>query len=389
MMKLKSVPADLTCTQMQQTWHKPRSTEIKPVSVTNVFFCKAKQSEAKKDPIICSLYEARTKCVQEYSFEQQQCLKEGLLQDHLTCAFAQILACDPPEEYMNTPFGSVPKGSLLSYQACEYEKLQINKEDFSQQLPALPFSVIENTPCVFEIDTEEQHTHLSKINITLDEAQSLELGTRQQSLSTKWQESRVGRVTASRFGDVLLRKSIRIIYQLFFESKQYSSVPAPINHGFQNEAKARNAYCSKTGFMVRTCGLVVNPSFPWLGASPDGLVKDPSEKSVGLLEIKCPFTHRFSTVEEACSDTSFFATITDGQVTLKEDHKHYFQIRGQIALSRVPWCDLVIYTHQNFLIQRLQFNEDHWNDIQPKLTDFFFKYILPKRCTLDNIENTK
>ena len=141
--------------------------------------------------------------------------------------------------------------------------------------------------------------------------------------------------------------------------------------------------------MVRTCGLVVNPSFPWLGASPDGLVKDPSEKSIGLLEIKCPFTHRFSTVEETCSDTSFFATITDGQVTLKEDHKHYFQIQGQMALSKVPWCDLVIYTHQNFLIQRLQFNEDHWNDMQPKLTDFFFKYILPKRCTLDNIENTK
>ena len=92
-------------------------------------------------------------------------MKEGLLQDHPTCAFAQILACDPPEEYMNTPFGSVPKGSLLSYQACEYEKLQINKEDFSQQLPALPLSVIENAPCVFEIDTEEQHTHLSKINL--------------------------------------------------------------------------------------------------------------------------------------------------------------------------------------------------------------------------------
>ena len=48
MMKLKSVPADLTCTQMQQTWHKPRPTEIKPVPVTNVFFYKTKQSEAKK-----------------------------------------------------------------------------------------------------------------------------------------------------------------------------------------------------------------------------------------------------------------------------------------------------------------------------------------------------
>ena len=209
---------------------------------------------------------------------------------------------------MNTPFGSVPKGSLLSYQVCEYEKLQINKEDFSQQLPALPLSVIENAPCVFEIDTEEQHTHLSKINITLDEAQSLE--TRDTSPITI---NKVAGVTGRKghcitFWRCLLQKSLpsESFINSFFESKQYASVPAQINHGFQNEAKARNAYCSKTGFMVRTCGLVVNPSFPWLGASPDGLVKDPSEKSVGLLEMKCPFTHRFSTVEEACSDTSFF-----------------------------------------------------------------------------------
>ena len=382
MMKLKSVSADLTCTQMHQSWHKPRPTEIESVPVMNVAFCKAKQCEAKKDPIICILYKARAKCMQVYSFEQQQCLKEGFLEDHPTCAFAKMLSHDPLEEYVDTPFGSVPKSSVLSYQAFEYEKPQINREDLSQQLPALPLSIIENAPCVFNIESEEQHAHLSTMNISLDEAHSLEQSTRQQSLSTKWQESRIGKVTASHFGDVLLRKSLpsELFVKSFFESKQYSSVPAQINHGFQNEAKARSAYCTKTGFVVHTCGLVVNPSLPWLGASPDGLVEDPSEKCVGLLEIKCPFTYRFSTVEEACIDPKFFETIANGQVTLKQDHKHYYQVQGQMALSRVSWCDLVIYTHQNFTIQRIEFNEDFWNDIQSKLTEFFFKYILPKQC---------
>lgn len=165
-------------------------------------------------------------------------------------------------------------------------------------------------------------------------------------------------------------------------------MPAQLNHGLQNEVKACNAYCSKTGFMVCTCGLVVNPSLPWLGASPDGLVKDPSEKGFGLLEIKCPFTHCFSTVEAACSDPSFFATITNGKVTLKQDHKHYYQIQGQMALSRVHWCDFVIYTHQNFTVERIKFNEDFWDNIQLKLTEFFFKFILPKACTHNN-ENTE
>ena len=69
--------------------------------------------------------------------------------------------------------------------------------------------------------------------------------------------------------------------------------------------KDHSVYCSKMGFVVCTCGLVINPSLPWLGASPDGLVEDPSEKCVGLLQIKCPFTYCFSTVEEACIDPSF------------------------------------------------------------------------------------
>ena len=53
------------------------------------------------------------------------------------------------------------------------------------------------------------------------------------------------------------------------------------------------------------CGLVVNPSLPWLGASPDSIVHDSSGSSVRLLEIKCPYTRRLSAVEEAASDSSF------------------------------------------------------------------------------------
>ena len=85
----------------------------------------------------------------------------------------------------------------------------------------------------------------------------------------------------------------------FLERKEYSSLPVQLKHGRENEVKARNAYISSTGLMVRLCGLVVNPTLPWLGASPDGLVLDPLETSFGILEIKCPYTYRLSTVEEA------------------------------------------------------------------------------------------
>ena len=62
---------------------------------------------------------------------------------------------------------------------------------------------------------------LDKLRITLEEAHSLEQSTKQQSSSTKWQTSRVGRVTASRFGDVLLRRSLptNAFINTFFDVK--------------------------------------------------------------------------------------------------------------------------------------------------------------------------
>ena len=120
-----------------------------------------------------------------------------MLDDHPSCAFAQLLPDNPPEEFVSTPFGYTPKGSILSYQALEYEKPEAHCsiEEASQEFPALPIGILDNAPCVFEIESEEQHTELSKITITLDEAHCLERLTCGQSESTKYskiQQQKVG-----------------------------------------------------------------------------------------------------------------------------------------------------------------------------------------------------
>jgi hypothetical protein len=54
------------------------------------------------------------------------------------------------------------------------------------------------------------------------------------------------------------------------------------------------------------CGFVVNSRFPWLGASPDCLVFDGAEaNSFGIGEVKCPFSKKDMTVDEACKDKNF------------------------------------------------------------------------------------
>ena len=287
------------------------------------------------------------------------------------------------QDLMTTPFEIIRKGCVLSYQCLEYERLDDRtKQPTLTVLPSLPLGMLDNTPCVYEISNDQQKLVLDKLKVTLEEAHILEQSTKQQSSSAKWQASRVGRVTASCFSDVLLRRSLPTdpFINSFFEVKDYASLPVQMSHGCHNETKARNIYVSDTGFTVGLCGLVVNPSLPWLGASPDAIVHDTLEPSVGLLEIKCPYTHCLSTVEDAASDSTFFAELSNGKVILKKDHKHYYQVQGQMALAKVPWCDFMIYTFRNYTIQRIRFDSDFWDSIQTNLTEFYFKYILPKAC---------
>ena len=155
-------------------------------------------------------------------------------------AFAKILSNDPPTQYSATPFGNFPTGSVLSYQAIDYDKPQVHRESpiASSPLPALPLSII---PCVFDVQSVEERAQLSRINLTLDEAHKLKQSTRQQLQSAKWKESRIGRVTVSRFSDVLPRWSLpsEFVINSFFDTRQHSTTPAPINHGLQNKSKAR------------------------------------------------------------------------------------------------------------------------------------------------------
>ena len=127
----------------------------------NVTFCRAKQGQTaahvKKNPVICTLYEARAQAVQDYSATQQLSLKERLVKCKPTCAFAQILPGNTNEDTVTTPFGVVPKGSILSYQSLEYERLDGgNKRAALVVLPPLLLGMLDNIPCVYEINNDQQ-----------------------------------------------------------------------------------------------------------------------------------------------------------------------------------------------------------------------------------------
>lgn len=135
---------------------------------------------------------------------------------------------------------------------------------------------------------------------------------------------------------------------------------------------------AKHEVIVFECGLVINPSFPFLGASPDGKVYDPSvDIKEGILEIKCPFKYRDETPVEACSHPDFFCELIDGHLKLKKNSLHYSQVQGQMAICQVEWCDFVIYTKAGLNVERISFDEKFWlEELFPKLLDFYLQHAI-------------
>lgn len=124
-------------------------------------------------------------------------------------------------------------------------------------------------------------------------------GTQQ---SDRWIKNRVGRITASRLGDVmsiLTRKSKsgeageagakRMAYRRELIAERILGRAADhfvtryMEEGSQRESEARAMYEMATHQMVIPANFVLHPEFDFFGASPDGLVGDD-----GLLEIKSP-----------------------------------------------------------------------------------------------------
>ena len=117
--------------------------------------------------------------------------------------------------------------------------------------------------------------------------------------------------------------------------------------GLENEAEATAKYQEETNHHVLASGLWVNPKFPWLACSPDGLVG-----SDGLIEIKCLkifHEHSIQTVIEQADDFNdavkrqcFY--IEGNKCKLKHTHGYYYQVQMQLLVTGRGYCDFVLFS---------------------------------------------
>lgn len=209
------------------------------------------------------------------------------------------------------------------------------------------------------------------LKINMNKSIEIQESTKEQSNCQRWHEERKHRLTASKFSEILKRKSITSKYvHTILNPKPFKSTST--SYGISNEKKARQLFIKKKGLHVHDCGLCVNPEYPYLGATPDGIVCD--DGKCGIIEIKCPYSARDMNIEESLSLPGFCLEEKDGKICLKNNHAYYYQIQGQLMITGVDFCDFIVYTRKEMHIERINQDVAFMNKLVSDLSKVYFRY---------------
>ena len=224
--------------------------------------------------------------------------------------------------------------------------------------------------------------------ITLTEAQCIEVerATRAQSGSRIWFTQRAARVTASRMYDVC-HTSLSAPAHSLVRSICYPAVfsSAATDWGTRQEGPARIRYMNAMvdeheELSVSTSGFVINKDWPFIGASPDGVVSCKC-CGTGVLEIKCPYKLRSESLEVALQDKAFCLESCGDSVRLKRSHPYFLQVQTQLFVCDVEYCDFCVclFTEEDDIhIERVLRDKTVWQECLGQCTDFFVQCLLPE-----------
>ena len=119
-----------------------------------------------------------------------------------------------------------------------------------------------------------------------------------------------------------------------------------------------------TNLQVQDSSLVINPVWPSIGASPNGIIFCTC-CSGGTLEIQCP--HGESIIVAANRDSKFcLQPNDDGVFCLDHSHAYYYQVQTEIFVCEVQFCGFFVCTFNDdetgIHIERIFRDEKFWND---------------------------
>ncbi|CAI6376417.1 unnamed protein product [Macrosiphum euphorbiae] len=143
------------------------------------------------------------------------------------------------------------------------------------------------------------------------------------------------------------------------------------------EPVALEYFENNMGTTIQTCGLIIDEDYPFFGASPDGLIGNDS-----IIEVKCPYSAKdYPTVEEAIKDKKikFLKLNERGEISLKKDDNYFYQIIGQLRISKRDICHFIVYSHNWQHVEIIKYDPQFWIDkMESKLKRFYYECLLPE-----------
>lgn len=177
----------------------------------------------------------------------------------------------------------------------------------------------------------------------------------------EWHEARIGRVTASRFADIMRGPNsaswknykAELVAERLSGRREEGFKNSAMQWGTEYEPVARLTYELLTGNAVEETGFFAHPAID-AGASPDGLIGED-----GLLEIKCPNT----------------ATHIETLRKRKIPSQYYWQVQGQMWITERKWCDFVSFDprlpeNAQIFVIRGERNEEDIKELESTVREF-------------------
>lgn len=349
----------LACTSQQQKWHIPRKRKISPKKVQDINFRKYEFTNAEDGPV------SKKQKTKLGLFNTDEKPKSLVSEDFVCTVNVGKLAAKFQETNLRIGW--------LSF----FEKTAPCENDsMIPPLHRINYQYANYVDLKSQSCQDEYQEKFSEMSISQEDCDTIATLTRGQVNNLKWHEAKQERLTSSNFGVICKLKENTKPENTLKGLLGYNTISSSFTQwGISHEPAARRKYEIVTGEKVLQCGLIVHPKYPHLGTSPDGLID-----SDGVLEIKCPASQKWknSTPLDCCSDRKFYCEVNDkGDVTLKQSHKYFFQVQGQLALTSRKWCDFVVWTLKGISIERIYFDSEFWLQMVKKLS-FYTGAVLPE-----------
>jgi len=151
-----------------------------------------------------------------------------------------------------------------------------------------------------------------------------------------------------------------------------------MQYGRKYEETARQQVAAELNVTIDQCGLFIDRDHPFLGASPDGTIDED-----GLVEIKCPSSAKELTPDEAILQRKFtFWGINKKSkeiVGLNQNHNFYYQVQGQLHVTRRDYCLFVLWTPKGLKVEKIKRDDAFWSSkMFPSLEKFYINCLLPE-----------